>query len=176
MPKFQFLLLDAGIIIGAHELGVWDSLIQQCTVTITSTVNQEADFWYDEHGERHEINLSEDINTKKINCVDVPLSQVSDFCKKFGPTYLDRMDPGEADSLAYLSFSNQHWLIASADSHVFKVLGYLGLGEQGISLEEILQKVGLGREVHWKYRMDFRKKYTLKGEQDGITGLGQRTF
>ena len=175
MPKFQFLLFDACIIIGAHELGVWDSLIQQCTVTITSTVNQEADFWYDAHGERHEVNLNKDISAKKINCVNVPLSQVSDFCKKFGPTYLDRMDPGEAESLAYLSFSREHWLIASADSHVFKVLGSLGLGERGISLEEILQKIGLGRDVDWKYSMEFQKKYTMKGEQDGITGLGLKS-
>ena len=172
MPKFQFLLLDTGVIIGAHELGIWDSLITQCTITITSTVKQEADFWYDNHGERHEINLDNDINANKINCVDIPYSQVSDFCKKFGPTYLDRMDPGEADSLAYLTFSKEHWIMASTDSHVFKVLGYLGFCDRGISLEEILQKVGLGREVDWKYSIGFRKKYTLKGEQDGITGIG----
>lgn len=176
MPKYQFLLFDACIIIGAHELGVWASLIQQCAVTITSTVkDQETYFWTDEQKIGHEIDLNKDVDAEKINCVDVPLSQVKDFRSKFGPTYLDRMDAGEAELLAFLFFSQEDWSIASADSHVFKVLGSLGLGERGISLEEILQKIGLGRNVDWKYSMEFQKKYTMKGEQDGITGLGLKS-
>ena len=174
MLKFQFLLLDTGIIIGAHELGVWDHLIQRCEVTITSTVKDEANFWYDEHGVRCEINLDGNVKAERIKCVDVPLSQVADFCEKFGPTYLERMDPGEADSLAYLFSSEEKWRIASADSHVFKVLGFLGLGERGISLEEILNKVGLKRGVHWKYSRMFRERYTAMGKQDGITGIGSK--
>ena len=173
MLKFQFLLFDACVIIGAYELGVWGDLIQRCVVTFTSTVkDQETYFWYDEQEIGHEINLNKDVEAKKINCVDVPLSKVSDFRKKFHPIYLDRMDAGEADSLAFLFFSEEEWLMASSDLHVFKVLGCLGLGERGISLEEILQQVGLGRDMEWKYSKEFRKKYTLKGEQEGITGFG----
>jgi hypothetical protein len=174
MPKFQFLLLDAGIIIGAHELGVWDQLIHQCRITVTRTVKEEADFWYDEHNVGHEIDLNRDVEAENIKCIDVPLSQVNNFCNEFGPTYLDRMDPGEAESLTHLFYSKEEWQIASADSHVFKVLGFLGLGERGISLEEILNQVGLGRAVHSKYSRMFREKYTTMGKQDGITGIGSK--
>jgi hypothetical protein len=174
MPKFQFLLLDTGIIIGAHELRVWDHLIQQCEVTITNTVKGEADFWYDEERVRHEIELDSDVAAGNIRCIDVPLSQVTDFCNQFGPTYLDRMDPGEADSLAHLFYSKEEWLIASADSHVFKVLGFLGLGDRGRSLEEILYQVGLGRAVGLKYSKAFRERYTAMGKRDGITGIGSK--
>ena len=66
MPKFRFLLLDAGIIIGAHELGVWDHLTQQCEVTVTGTVKVEADFWYDERGEGHDIDLDIDIEAGRL--------------------------------------------------------------------------------------------------------------
>lgn len=174
MPKFRFLLLDAGIIIGAHELGVWDHLTQQCEVTVTGTVKVEADFWYDEHGEGHDIDLDIDIEAGRLSCTDVPLAQVAAFSRRFGPSYLDRMDPGEAESLAYLYSSEEEWLIASADSHVFRVLGCLGCGDRGISLEEILRKIGFGRALEWKYTKEFRKRYTLMGERDGVTGLGLR--
>jgi ACT domain-containing protein len=46
--------------------------------------------------------------------------------------------------------------------------------ERGISLEEILQQVGLGRSMVWKYTKDFRTKYTKMGKQDGITGIGSK--
>ena len=175
MPKFRFLLLDAGIIIGAHELGVWDHLIQKCAVTVTRTVkDQETYYWSDEQDIGHEIDLMRDVEGGRINCVDVPLSQVGEFRKIFDPTYLDRMDPGESDSLAFFFSKTEEWFIASADSIVFKVLGCLGLGERGVSLEGILQQVGLGRNVkEWKYTEEFRRKYTLKGQQDGLTGLGR---
>jgi len=175
MPKFPFLLFDAGVIIGAYELGVWDQLMKQCAITITSTVkDQEAYYWSDEQGIGHEINLTEDVEAGRIKCVDVPLSQVDDFRKKFDPVYLDRMDAGEADSLAFLFFSKEDWLITSTDSHVFKVLGCLGLEQCGLSLEEILRNTGLGRKVHWKYSKAFRTKYTSQGKQEGVSGLGLR--
>ncbi len=59
-----------------------------------------------------------------------------------------------------------------ADAVVFKVLGRLGLREQGISLEEILKKVGLRKQLHRKYSKEFRIGYTKKGERDSVTGTG----
>ncbi len=32
MPKFHLLLLDAGVVIGAHELGVWDQLLGNLSI------------------------------------------------------------------------------------------------------------------------------------------------
>jgi len=52
--------------------------------------------------------------------------------KHFGPTYLERFDPGERESLAHLVTSADEYMICSADSIVFKVLGFLDRGEQGI--------------------------------------------
>lgn len=176
MPKFRFLLFDAGVIIGAFEFGVWSQLIQRCDITITRTVkDQEVYYWTDKQGVEHAIDLNDDVEAGRITCVDVPLAQVENFREKFAPSYLDRMDAGEADSLAYLFFSKEEWLIASTDSHVFKVLGCLHLGERGLSLEEILQKIGLGRVVEDKYSKGFKRKYTLWGEQDGIRDFGLRS-
>ena len=175
MPKFPFLLLDADVIIAAHEFGVWDKLVERCSITITRTVvEDEVRYWTDDKGMCHVIDLDKHIQEGKISCVDVPLSLVDKFCKKFGPAYLDQMDPGEAESLAFLYYSDEEWRIASGDGIVFRSLGCLALSEHGISLEEIIQKIGLTCDVSQKYQ--FTKKYrvnlTKKGEQEAIMGMG----
>lgn len=60
----------------------------------------------------------------------------------------------------------------AADGAVFRVLGLLGKGEQGISLEEILKEVGLHKKVEWEYTKKFREKHTRMGQQDSIQGHG----
>jgi hypothetical protein len=57
---------------------------------------------------------------------------------------------------------------------VYRVLGNLGRRDQGVSLEEVLQKIGLGRKVGWQYSKAFREQYTRQGETDGIQGRGRK--
>lgn len=66
------------------------------------------------------------------------------------------------------------YLISSDDAIVFRLLGNLGRRDQGVSLEEILQKIGLGRKVEWQYSKAFREKYTKEGETDMIVGRGKQ--
>ena len=176
MAKLKLLLFDAVIVIGLHELDLWDKLIEVCDITLTRTVaDDEVVHWYDNSGERIYIDVDKfqgDIKSGRIKCVDVPLAQIEAFRQRFSGDYLDRLDEGEAESLAFMLGSSDNWRISSADSIVFKVLGRLALGEQGISLEEILTKVGLSRYVEWKYSKAFRDKYTKYGENDDVTGSG----
>lgn len=171
--KFRLLLLDANIVIYLHERGLWDRFIQRCSVTLTSTVVQESKFWEDEQGVQYPIDLTADIDSQKIQTVDVDLKVIQDFSKKYGPVYLDRLDPGEADSLAFLMTSREEWIISSADEIVFKVLGLEGRTEQGLSLEEILDKIGLTQSnLKRQYRKAFRESAIRKGQYDGITDFG----
>jgi len=164
--KFRLLLLDANIVIYLHELGLWDTFIQQCSVTLTQTVVDEV-LSYD---------LGPDIRDRKIQCVEVPLATVAKFIKKYGPVYLEKLDPGEAESLAFLMDSQEQWLISSGDEIVFKVLGLEGRVEQGISLEEILNKIGMTQSNLKKwYTKAFRDNVTRKGQIDGVTGFGHST-
>lgn len=174
MSKFQRLLLDTCVIIYAHELGVWKQLTEKCAISVTSSVLEEADYWLDNVGNRHEINLKPYIKAGKVDCVDVSVSQHSSFCQQFGLVYLDRMDTGEADSLAFLYHSQDIWRICSGDGIVFKVLGCLGRPDQGISLEEVLQHTGLSRPIdrkHEQYTKSYRLRLTRIGQVEGITGM-----
>ena len=173
MKKFRLLLLDANIVIKLHELKLWDKLIEACSITLTSTVAyDEAHFWEDDCGGRHDFDLGQDIANGRVDCKTISLSEIEKFNRRFDPSYLERLDPGEAESLTFLFGSDEEWLISSSDAIVFKVLALLGRGKQGISLEEILNTVGLGRKLEWKYTKKFRLRWTSQGEQDHIRGRG----
>jgi hypothetical protein len=172
MPKFQFLLLDAGVIIYAYKIGIWDLLVEKCTITVSMTIVEEVRYWEDGHGTQHPIDLRAMIENGQIKLVEVPLAIAEAFRNKFDPTYFDRMDPGETELLVYLVQSNDRWLITTGDQFCYKALAQLGHAESGISLEEILRAVGLSRNVERQYTEEFRKKCTREGQQDNIWGMG----
>jgi hypothetical protein len=68
--------------------------------------------------------------------------------------------------------SPEDWRVCSADHAVFRVLGMFAKVKQGISLEEVLQKIGLSRKLEWKYTKKFREKYTSMGQVDSIQDQG----
>lgn len=175
MPRLRLLLFDANIVIELHKIVLWEKVIGLCDVTLTKTVAEdESEFWEDDFEEKHYFNLQEEIDSGKINCITVSNKHLEALFEKFSPVYLDRLDPGEAESLAVLISSDDDWLISSSDGIVFRVLGNLGLPDQGISLAEVLQKIGLtypGLRFH--FGRDFRLKMTQQGQQEGIMGMGQ---
>lgn len=175
MPRLRLLLFDANIVIELHKIGLWEKVIGLCDVTLTKTVAEdEVDFWEDALGEKHYIDLQDEIDSGKINCITVSEQQLQALFEKFSVVYLDRLDAGEAASLAVLISSDEDWLISSSDGIVFRVLGNLGLPEQGISLAEVLQKIGLTYSgLRFHFGQEFRHKMTLQGQQEGITGMGR---
>ena len=169
--KFQLLLVDANIIIKLHELEIWEEFIKQCKVTVTETVAyDEAHFWIDQNEVRHDFDLSQEIENKKISCESVPLDQAEDFQRNFDSTYA--IHAGEAEPLALLFASEENWLICSSDGIVFRVLGRTERADQGISLEELLYQIGLGRKLERQYTKKFREQFTQKGQEDSIRERG----
>jgi len=171
MKKFQFLLLDAGPVIKLFELGIWDVFITKCDVTISRTVAAEAQYASLEF-EDICINLDDYEEQELIEIFDVELTNVKDFHEKFDQQYKVSIHPGEKETLAFLYNSSENWRLCSSDGAVFRVLGLLQRGEQGISLEEVLKEIGLSRELKWPYTKKFRENYTLLGQIDSIQNKG----
>jgi hypothetical protein len=167
--KFRLLLLDANVVIKLFEMGLWDRLLEQCEVCLSRTIAMtEAHFYEDEDGQRHDFDLASYEASGAIIVFDVSLAQDAELRKHFSPAYLERFDPGEREALARLVTSPEPYMICSADSIVFKVLGFLNRAEQGLSLEEILQQTGFGRSMPWQFSKAFREKYTLEGFRDRL--------
>ena len=170
MPKkFPLLLLDTGIVCELFKMGLWDWILKQCDVHLSQTIaTVEAHFFEDDQGERQDFDLSGYVTSGAVTVFDVSLAQYAELTKNFGPGYLERFDPGEREALAHLVTSNDTYKICSADSIVFKVLGFLGRAQQGVSLEEILQQTGFGRKMVWQFSKAFREKYTKDGFVDKL--------
>ncbi len=176
MPRLKLLILDAGIVIHLHDLGIWASVLAQCDVNLSRiVVEREVLFQPGDEGEYGEdINLKPDIEASRVCVFDVCVSDVMRFREGFDAIYLGDMDDGEAESLAYLVGQSNDYLISSGDHIVYKVLRNLSRGEQGISLEEILQRIGLGRAVAHPYTKAFRERCTKQGVEDALCGRGRR--
>jgi hypothetical protein len=61
MSKLRLLILDANVVIFLNERGIWSKLISRCDVSLPRTVVYEAEFFDDDNGDRHDIDLRQDI-------------------------------------------------------------------------------------------------------------------
>jgi hypothetical protein len=175
MKKSKLVLLDAGIVLELFSLGLWDRIIDRYEVVLSKIVAGEVRYYKDENLDRHGIDLAPFASDKRIRLVDLDASELKSFLDQFDPLYRDQLHDGESESLAFLMRS-QDGLICAADAAVFRVLGRLDRSDQGISLEEVLQKVGENRKIgEWRFGKRFREKYTQLGVADRVKGTGLRT-
>jgi len=174
MKKFPFLLLDAGPIIKLFELSIWDDFIKKCDVSVGRTVAEVETVFATREGDKKYIDfgLQSYEDSGLINIIDLETSAVKAFHDKFNAHYKAIIHPGEKETLAFLHGSSEKWLVCAADGAVFRVLGLLGKGEQGISLEEVLGKVGLSQNLEEQFTKQFREKYTRMGQADSIQDKG----
>jgi hypothetical protein len=172
MPALKLLILDANEVIYLHETGLWQAVLSRCEVFLSRTVAEDEARFYRGTDADEVIDVSVDISAGRVTAFEQTPTELKLFFDRFDSIYLPSLDPGEAESLAYLVKSKDPYLISSGDAIVFRVLGLLNRSEQGISLEEVLQKIGHGRAVSKQYTKQFRDRFTKEGEQDSIRGRG----
>ena len=171
MKRFPFLLLDAGPIIKLFKLGIWEEFISRCDVTVSRTVAEEAQYASREF-EDICIELEPYAAQERIAIVDVELLNIRTFREKIDLANKAVVHAGELETLAFMLGSSEDWLLCAADGAVFRVLGLLGKGEQGISLEEVLKKIGLQQDMERQYTKRFREEHTRRGQIDRLHGGG----
>ncbi|MGD0897357.1 MAG: hypothetical protein ABR915_05935 [Thermoguttaceae bacterium] len=175
MPKLKLLILDANVVIYLQEKSLWRPLLERCEVYLSRLVAEHEVRYY--HGtEWNEIiDLTPDIQARLVQVFDVPVASVRRFRAQFDLPYLGDLDDGEAESLAFLFEATDPYLISSGDAIVYRILGNLNRADAGLSLEEILQRIGLTRtDLARQYRREFREAHTKTGQQDAIQGCGHR--
>lgn len=165
--KYQFLLLDAGPIIKLFELDIWDEFIKRCDVTVSKIVANQAKYASQELQDIP-IYLEPDQDKGLIRILDTEPSVAKALLDKIPKSYADIVHDGEKETLAFLINSSEDWKVCAADAAVFSTLGFLGKADQGISLEELLSKVGLARSLEWRFTKRFREQYTKIGQIDSI--------
>lgn len=171
MPsKSTLILCDTCVIIEAFRTGAWPALVSGYDVVVSQTIIEETLWYPDNNGRRRPIDLTPDIAGGKIKVIDPPASELAKFVSEFDASYAERMDPGELSLLCFLfSQSVQEMLICSGDEIVFKVLGRHRRSAQGISLEELLQKIGFNKPLNSQFKKGFRENCSNKGFNDSFS-------
>src|SRR3974377_1669747 len=173
MKRFKCLLLDANVVIKLFELGLWDALVSQCEVHLSEIVVGEADYFEDSEGKYNDIDLVPYIKSDRVQIFSHSAAELNKFRSSFDPIYVEKLDPGETESLVHmLSGENEDLYLCSADAIVFRVLGNLKLSEKGVSLEELLGQFKLRRKLEFHFTKQFRRRWSQAGLGDSMFGEG----
>jgi hypothetical protein len=113
--KLRFLLLDANVVIEISRQRLWDQVVARREIHLAQPVLDESQFFDDDQGGRHYIDLAPYVSAKSIHVFELKPSQLGAFRARFNPVYFERLDPGEAESLAYLLEQSGDCQICSAD-------------------------------------------------------------
>jgi hypothetical protein len=172
VKKFRLLLLDANIVIEISRHRLWGPILERCDIYLARTVVEEAHFFVDDHGDKQPIDLAAYVNAKFITVFDLTPSDLAALRAKFDPVYLEKLDPGETESLAFLLQQGDACQICSADKIVYRILGNMHCSEQGVSLEEVLKGIGLERKLAHEFSREYRERWTQNGFKEKMHGIG----
>ncbi|MBU2497476.1 MAG: hypothetical protein KKE57_01115 [Proteobacteria bacterium] len=177
--KSIYVLLDAVIVIEAHALGIWDSLLDKIRAVVPSTVVQNEAFYFDtkKTGERGPILIKQSVKSGMLSEVAATAFELQRLQNILDYATLQGLDAGETEALALIISGRtemEDTLFCTADGAAIRALALLGHRESGVSFETLLMKVGLQKPLDQHFREDFFKKHLDRGAQDRITGTGLR--
>jgi hypothetical protein len=172
MKPSRCLLFDANIVIALFQFRLWQEVVSRCELVLAETVVDEADFFVDENGVEHKIDLQPFIAAGRVKVVAVVASQIGAFRGRFDNLYVQRLDDGETESLVYCLDAGEPYQLCSSDGIVFRVLALLDRSEQGVSLQELLDSLGLSRALEYQYTKSFRDDQRARGFEDKLSGMG----
>lgn len=176
ITKLKCVLLDANIIIKAYELGIWRKLIQSLDIIVSSIIARDEVLFYStkEGGIPSEINLSSLIAEGKIREVEGDSTDMALLNDLFDQVFLGGFHEGEEESLSllYCEKLDEDVLFCTADAIAIHALAMIGLSERGISLEKLLNSIGLNKPLPTQYSEKFFKENIKRGQIKRITGDG----
>ena len=173
--KPKCILLDANVIIVAHELKIWTNLIAKCAIVVPSIVVRDEALFYSRgrHGVHEDINLPKLIAAKQISEVAATADEMATLRKTFDRLFAQQMHSGELEALALLKEDRvPHALYCTGDVPAIKALALLDMSDRGISMEKMLGKFGLTKPLKPQFTESFFALHLKRGATDRIQGVG----
>ncbi len=155
----KLVLLDADVIIDLHSLQLFDAITKSYDVYVARTVFREARFY----PYKNQI-LPIDINGK-VTIVDVVDEQLLKKVKIEAREAFLGIDPGETESIAYLSTSEKNILFCTCDHSAIQLVSFMNLDHATISVEKALDGIGRhGKNIYPRHREKVFKESIQKGK------------
>ncbi len=145
----KLLILDANVIIDAHQKGYWQAVVSKFQLHIPKTIISESSYFEDNYGQNIKIDLAADLAQGKIVEIEARPEELAMFSKDFRPTFVESIDDGEREALAILyGRPNSNLLFCTGDMRAIISLAVMDLAISGISLERVLRECGMkGKKV-----------------------------
>lgn len=140
------LLLDADAIIGLHRFGLWNQIAKNHKIFISSIIAEQAFFYEDEDGNKHPIDLSNQIN-QELSC---SAEELLAFIEQFDRVFKGEIHDGDKEILLLLQ-KNEEFTLCTCDGAIIKALALLDLSDRGISFENLLKRSGINKKLPPKY-------------------------
>lgn len=165
--KSRLVILDANVIIEAFKNNFWKSLISQYEVYVGSTVIYvEVGHFLGENNQKHDIQLLPYVEGKEIKEIEATTDDIENLDKKINPFQNDLIHDGEKEIIALLSKGDfEEYQFYTGDAKAIKVMSALGIGSNGVSLEELLDKIGQKGKLPDK---SYSREKLEKCKKDGL--------
>jgi hypothetical protein len=146
--KPKLLLLDADVIVFAHELGIWNELTKSYDVHVPATVIEiEVRFFTSKDGTKC-IDLKAEVAAGAITRLEASASEMSTTFQNFTPDFLATLHDGEKEAIAILTSGKAAGLVfCTGDIKAVEAVAMLGAATECIAFEEVLEKAGLLKRV-----------------------------
>lgn len=160
-------LLDADIVIGLHELGLWNSIVRHYgKIFLSETVYKEPLFYYSPTNQKIPINLAPLVKKEQVKVLEGKIiieSKILEFLNRFDITERPGLDSGELESLAII-VDSQDLRFCTVDKGPIITLSMMKLDNRGISLEELICNCGIRRKLEYKHTKKYFGKYITEGK------------
>jgi len=169
------VLLDADVIIEAHELKVWDPIVSEVGVLVPSIVSHNEASYFRSRKRRKKlgIRLTPLVESGDIEELSATTDELRSIEEAFDCITLEGLHDGEKEALALLySGRAPGSFFCSGDKAALRCLAMLGLSEKAISLETLLGSIGFWKPLSPQFTEEYLRRQLRRGQQDGITGLG----
>jgi len=142
----KLLLLDADVIIGLLEAGLWEKVLGAYDVHIPATVITEVAFYFSPSGEKIRVDLPSDYAGKfKMASIDaITISQLTSRISKYCEIELHS---GELEALAILEKDKRSTKLCTCDKSAIIAAKLLELDDRVISFEKLLVSIGYSKKT-----------------------------
>ena len=168
---------DADIIINLHAAGLWQIVTAAYQIVVPSIIAHEAQYYLDERGNRHPIDLQAQVQARQIDEMSASLDELAALQQRFHPDRLEGLHDGEQEALALvLSGAFAGGRFCSGDRAAIQALAALGFEDRGVSLEKALQEIGRTLDRTWRRSHQLTQAYfdaaVADGKQQRLDGDG----
>ena len=170
------VLLDANVVITAHELGVWEWLVRVFHVRVPSIVVRGEALHYHplrQPKEKVPIDLPAQVQSGTIDELVGTAEGIARVLSAFDPSFVGGIHAGEAEGLALvLTGATGDAQFCSGDALAIQALAMLGLAERAVSFEALLGGKKTVVPLEAQCTEDYLRRNLDIGRERRITGMG----